>query len=206
MGRDALYTACEIVTALQSIVSRNVRPLDSCVVTVGRMSAGEARNAIAGHAKLEGTIRAMKESIRVLAHERLGEVATGIANTMGCHAGVHIQHGYPGLVTDPAMSELIREAGEEMLGSGNVHEMPCHMGAEDFAYFAEKKPAGYFLLGTTPSGATTTAPLHSPFFDIDEASLPIGAAMMAALALKFLERKTLASGERTKRDVLTTGF
>lgn len=188
MGRDALYAACEIVTALQSIVSRNVRPLDSCVVTVGRMTAGEVRNAIADRAELGGTIRAMKESMRTLALARLEEIATGIANTMGCEAEVWIQRGYPGLVTDPAMSELIREVGGELLGAENVHEMPCHMGAEDFAYFAQRIPAGYFLLGTTPPGIAPKAPLHSPSFDIDEASLPIGAAMMAALALRFLEQ------------------
>jgi amidohydrolase len=180
---DALETACRAVVDLQSIVSRRVDPLQPAVVSVGRLQAGEAFNAIAGRAVLEGTVRAFDEEVRRAIRRQVGSVLEHAAAAAG--AGVEIEYvdGYPPLVNDPAVGGVLAAAAAAQLGAGAVAAGPRAMVADDFARYLERVPGAYLQLGA--GGAGPGLPHHHPRFDIDEAVLPVGTAILADAALRL---------------------
>ncbi len=181
----ALEAACRTVSALQSIVSRSVAPLDPAVVTVGTLHAGEAFNIVAGRAVLEGTVRAFDERVRQLVKSRIAQVVTHTAAAAGARAEIEYVDGYPPLHNDPTVAELVRAAAGDILGVAAVAAGPQEMAADDFARYLEHVPGCYLSLGAAAPGGPDY-PNHHSRFCIDEAVLPSGAAILAATAQRLL--------------------
>jgi len=187
-GRDAIVIAAHVITALQTIVSRNVDPRKAAVITIGVISGGTANNILAQEVKLTGTIRTLERSVREQVKERIQEVAALTARALGGDAKVTYEEGYTSLINDDALVDLVKRNGEELLGEQHVriNELP-NMGVEDFAYFAENVPGAFFHLGVRNEETGCVYPVHHPNFDLDERSLAVGAAMQAMNTLVYLK-------------------
>ncbi len=185
-SRDALVAAANFVTQVQAIVARRVSPFASMVITVGRIEAGTRRNIIAGEARLEGTIRTLTGDLRALGRELLERAAGAAAAVVGVEHELRYINGYPVVQNDAALSALVTEVGGAVLGDGCVRSL-AHpsMGGEDFAYYAENVPGCFYRLGSGGPDPETHHGHHSNRFRIDEECLPVGAAMLAALALRW---------------------
>jgi amidohydrolase len=181
--RDPLVAAAQGVVALQSVVSRAVDPQDPAVVTVGSFHAGTAPNVIPDEARLHGTLRSFRDEVRELLRERVREVLEGSSRAAGCRLHLEIRPGYPALINHPGAVERIRRSGEAALGRGKVIESQPLAVSEDFAYFLREVPGAMALLGAGKNGGREAAPHHSPRFDFDESVLPLGAEILARLAL-----------------------
>ncbi|UFJ41492.1 M20 family metallopeptidase [Brevibacillus humidisoli] len=187
LGRDAIVIAAQVVMALQTIVSRNVDPRQSAVLSLGVIEGGAQHNIIAGEVRLTGTIRTLDAQVRQFVKERIVEVATLTARSLGGEADVRIEEGYTSLINDDASVDLVKQCGAQMLGAENVIiERVPSMGVEDFAFFAEQVPAAFYGLGCRNEQQGIIYPLHHPRFQIDERCLAIGAALQAYHALTFL--------------------
>lgn len=183
---DVLYAACQCISTLQSVVARNVAPLDSAVLTVGSLHAGAVRNVIPTRAKFSGTIRSLSPAARAVANDRFREITEGVCRALGAEVDIATRAGYPMLHNDPAMTDLFRAAAYDAIGDENVLVGTPSLGVEDFAYFAERRPACFFNLGVRNEARGIVHPLHAECFDIDESALPIGTALLAAAAVAFL--------------------
>ncbi|MGD9713032.1 MAG: M20 family metallopeptidase [Thermomicrobiales bacterium] len=183
---DPISIGAQIVTALQTIVGREVDPVEKAVVTVGAFLAGEASNVIPDTAELRGTLRAFTPSVRELIGRRVGEIAQGVAAAMGGNVEYTYSPGYPPTVNDPGMASMVRSIAAEVLGEENVSEGPYHMGAEDFSYFLEQKPGAFYFLGSRNEERGLTWGHHHPRFDIDEASMAAGMEVMVRTVLHVL--------------------
>ena len=185
---DAIVTACQVVNALQTVVSRNISPLDAAVVTVGKFMAGTAFNIIAERAILRGTVRTFSQGTHRAIPGIIERVIRGVTESMGAGYELDYQRQTPPLVNDPAICELVAECAAEVVGSENVitdQSVPT-MGAEDMAYFLERVPGCYFFLGSRNEERGLVHPHHSPRFDIDEAALPIGVEIMTRVITRYL--------------------
>lgn len=183
---DATLAACEAVVALQSLVSREVNPLKSAVVTVGQLHAGTASNIIASQATLEGTVRTFDAEVRQHLSTRIPELISSVAGALGATAEVEYEFGVPASVNDPAMCEIVRAAAAEVVGEENVVQPPPTMGSEDMSFFLEGAPGCYFFAGSSNEGTGKTFTHHHPKFDIDEQVLPIGAETLVRTVLAYL--------------------
>lgn len=188
---DPVPVACEIVTAIQSLVTRKVSVFDPAVVSVTRLDAGSAHNVIPDTARLQGTIRALSEDTRARVHEALATLASGIAAAHGATAHVEREPGFPVTVCDPRMVALGRAAVEEMFGADAFETLPNPlMAAEDFAYVLQQVPGAMLFLGAARAGvdANDCCGLHNGGMVIDEAVMARGIAVHAAIARRFLDR------------------
>ena len=183
---DAVVIGAHVVVALQTLVSRETSPTQPAVVTVGVLRAGDASNVIPGEATLMGTVRSYDPDLRQYMARRLPELAKGIAKAMRADAEVTYTFGYPSLINDEKMTELARQVGRDLVGADHVTEVEPVLGGEDMSYFLQKAPGCFFRLGTGNRARGITFGNHHPKFDVDEAALPIGAAAMAGMALRFL--------------------
>ncbi|MEP0845174.1 MAG: amidohydrolase [Phycisphaerae bacterium] len=188
---DPIVVACQIVTALQTLVSRNVNPFESAVVTVGQISGGTACNVIPPECLLVGTIRHYEPRTGEMLRTGVRRIAEQTALALGAAAEVEVRPGYPSLTNDPAVAALIEEVGRDLLGEGHVitTENPS-MGAEDFAFYARRVPAAMFRLGVRPAGMDTYPGLHHPEFEFQDDALPTGIRMLCELAVRFIGRRT----------------
>lgn len=184
---DSIPIAAQVITALQQIASRQVDPADSVVVTIGTISGGFASNVIAPEVVLTGTVRTFNPELRMQMKEKIERIVKGTVEAFGADYEFEFRDGYPVLVNDKQMIDLVRSTSEEVMGPGRCDSLQPSMGGEDFAYVAEKVPSAMFLLGTH-GGESTSYPVHHPMFDLDEEALPYGAAMLATIALNYLER------------------
>jgi len=178
---DPLWIAAQVLPALYAIPSRRVDPLRPCVLSLGVLRAGEAANVIPAEVCLEGTLRSFDPATR----ERLDaalEQALGLARALGGDYRLEIVRGCPPLRNDPALAARVAELATAMLGPDAVAAPEQSMGADDFAYLADRAPGLMIRLGAVPPGEPPRK-LHAPDFDIDEAALPIGAALLAQAAL-----------------------
>ncbi len=167
---DPVLAGAQLVTALQGIASRNVDPLDACVVSVTQFHAGSAGNAIPSEAKLSGTTRTLKAETRDLVERRLREVAEGVAAAHGTTAAVSFTRGYPVTVNHAAQAAVAASVAADIAGPDSVDTtIPPFMGAEDFAYMLEARPGAFIFCGNGGS-----AGLHSPDYDFNDAALPAG--------------------------------
>jgi len=180
-SRDPVLAAAHVITALQSVVSRNVDPVDAAVVSVCSVHAGRTSNVIPASAELVGTIRTYEDATAALVHGRIRAVCEGVAGSLGCEADVRITEVYPVNVNDAAAVERARQAAG-FLGDGGVVESPRTMGAEDFAFYGRQVPSCFVVLGLRPPGGTWPN-LHSPQFDFNDAALPFGIRLHCELAL-----------------------
>lgn len=183
---DPVVIAAHIVTALQTIVSRELSPTDVGVVTVGMIKGGEADNVISDTATINGTIRSYTPASREMMTRRVGEIASGVARAMRATAEVDITHGYPAVVNDAGATELVRAVAGDIAGPGVALEMEPMAVAEDFSRVIELVPGSLFCLGVRHPSWTEPRGMHTATFDLDETALPLGAAMLAGTALRFL--------------------
>lgn len=186
VGVDTTLVAAQIVVALQSIVSRNVDPAESAVLTIGKLHAGTAPNIIPASAVIEGTVRTYNPEVRDLIERRIKEVVAGVASSMGAQARVAYLRGYPAMFNDPEMVDIVRDAGTEVLGEENVLQAAPKMAGEDMAFVAERVPTCMFGLGVSDPDREIIYPPHHPRFDADEDALAVGVRVMATAALKYL--------------------
>lgn len=186
-GLDALAIACQTVVALQQIVSRRTDPVESAVLTVGTIHGGRGRNVVASEVRMEGIIRTVDRDLRVRLKEEVRSIAEGIPKSMGGRGEITYAQSYPSLINDPRVSKIVASCAVDMLGDKGVIPVDRpSMGVDDFAYFAELFPSCYFTLGIEDKSKGRAAPLHSPYFDLDEGALPIGAAILASSAVRLL--------------------
>jgi amidohydrolase len=189
-GRDAIVIAAHVITALQTIVSRNVDPREAAVITLGVIQGGTQGNILAREVKMTGTIRTMNSQVRSLVKERVREVAEWTARSLGGAAVVTLEEGYTALINDSALVDLVKRCGEELLGAENVLVRDtASMGVEDFAFFAERAPAAFYHLGCRNEQTGCVYPLHHPRFNLDESCLAAGTAMQVYNTLAFLDEK-----------------
>lgn len=179
---DPVLTAAHLVTALQSLVSRNVDPLDAAVVTVGSIHGGTASNVIPDSVELQATIRSFTPEVRALLAERLPVLAQAQAAAFGAKAEVDYRLGMPAVVNPAAQSQFAREAALSVFGAENVIEhLRPRSASEDFAYFLEERPGAFLFIG-----AGDGPPLHSPDYDFNDALIAPAATYWTRLAERFL--------------------
>jgi len=186
---DPIPVACEIVQALQMMITRRIETFDPAVVTITKLIAGTTTNVIPETAKIEGTIRAVSEKTRNKVHDSIRRVAEGIAATYEMQASVEIKLGYPVTVNDAPSVDFALDVAESLLGEGKAVHMPSPvMGAEDFSYVLNQIPGAMVFLGGTPEGLNpaTAAPNHSNRVMFDETAMAHGVALYSSLALRTL--------------------
>jgi amidohydrolase len=178
---DAIVVSANLINALQTIVSRNVDPLQNAVVTIGTIHGGDNHNVIASSVKMDGTIRTFSEEIRALIRKRIRQIAKGIETSFGGTIEVKIEKGYPSTVNDPKLFEKLMTAAKSIVGDG-ARKITPFMGGEDFAYYAKKVHGCFFFIGSSPQGVSPgTIPHHCSHFDFDERALLVGASVLLEL-------------------------
>ncbi|MHB0878206.1 MAG: M20 metallopeptidase family protein, partial [Anaerolineae bacterium] len=183
-GRDPIFIAAQLISALQSIVSRTVDPLAPAVVSLGSIHGGTRGNIIPESIAISGTIRALDERTRDHLAAEIRRIAY-LAEALGGHCDVEIERGYPVTVNDGAAVAVVRAAATALLGSESIVDTEPTMGAEDFSLLAAEASGCFARLGVTAAGQEPSR-LHTPQFRLDEEALPLGAALLAACALERL--------------------
>ncbi|MCS7178249.1 MAG: amidohydrolase [Anaerolineae bacterium] len=184
---DPIVAAAHMVCALQTVVSRNVSPLETAVVTVGAIHGGDAFNVIPAQVEMSGTIRTYEPSAREVAIRRVREVLEGVAGAFGARAEVTIVSLTPAVINDPKVTSVVRQAAEAILGPERVTSGERTMGSEDAAFFLRQVPGCYFFVGAANPARGLGAPHHNPRFDFDEEAMEIGLAVLAqAIGLYLL--------------------
>ena len=178
---DAIPPASAIVLALQNVAARETDPLGSVVVTIGTIEGGYRNNIIADHVRMTGTLRANDPLVRAQLESRIRRITEGIAAAYGAQADVRIGYGYPPVVNDAKLAKSFAQYMREHTAI-RVDALPPTMGAEDFAYFAQRVPGVLVRLGVRNEAQGATYPGHSPEFRIDEAALPVGVRTLVAFA------------------------
>ena len=184
---DPVVIGAHIITALQTLVSRETDPMATVVVSAGVFRAGDAFNVIPDTASFGGTVRAFDPELLERTNRRIGELASGIAQAMGGSAETRIMRGYPPTVNDHAMSRLVRRAAIEAVGEENVGTIEPAMGGEDFSHFLRAKPGTFFFVGSRNEDRGITFAHHHPRFDIDEEALAAGMKAMTSSVLRYLK-------------------
>ncbi|MGB1287587.1 MAG: M20 metallopeptidase family protein [Aggregatilineales bacterium] len=183
---DPIVCAAQIVTALQSIVSRNTGPLETLVVSVTRFHAGSANNIIPASVEMGGTIRAYKDEVRAHAAQRVTEIAEGIAASMGCKATVEIENTIEVVENNPEVSETVRNAFRKQGYGEDNFQYRRTTGSEDVGEFMKDIPGMYFFLGSADPSRELDFPHHHPRFDFDEDALSTGVELMSAALAAYV--------------------
>ncbi|HYY85314.1 MAG TPA: M20 aminoacylase family protein [Beijerinckiaceae bacterium] len=174
-GIDTLLVACQVVTALQSIVARNVNPLESAVVSVCSIQAGNTFNVIPQHARLLGTVRTLTDEVRDLCETRIRAVVESVCAAYGATVKIEYNRGYPVTRNHPEQADFLARIAAQVGGEGAVDaDITPLMGAEDFSYMLEQRPGAYIFLG---DGAT--AGVHHPAYDFNDEAIPYGVSLWA---------------------------
>jgi amidohydrolase len=181
-GVDPVLVGAQIVNALQSIVARNVDPLEAAVISICVFQAGQADNVMPQTATLRGTVRTLSPAVRELVKTRVREVVEGTAKLYGAKADLSYNAGYPVLVNDEARTAFAAEIADEIAGTDKVdRDTPPLMGAEDFAYMLEERPGAFIYVGNGDS-----AMLHHPAYDFNDDAIPVGTSYWVRLAERAL--------------------
>lgn len=183
---DSIPVAAQVIIALQQIASRQVDPLEPVVVTIGKIRGGYARNVIAPDVELLGTVRTLNPEIRNNMKGKIETIIKGVTAAFGAGYEFEYIDGYPLVMNHEAMVDLFAQTCDDTLGSGRWQKIRPGMDGEDFAFVAQRVPSVMFRLGSS-NGERTSYPLHHPSFDLDEDALPLGAAMLATIALNYVE-------------------
>jgi hippurate hydrolase len=179
---DPVVASAHIITALQTIASRSVSPLDAVVVSVCSMQTSQLGtfNVIPDDVRLVGTVRSFREETRALAERRIAEIATGVATALGASAQAHYRRHHPATVNTEREAAFAAAVGERVFGAGNViRDAEPTTGSEDFSYMLQARPGAYVFLGQ--GGAASGCQLHNPNYDFNDAVIPLGAGYLAAL-------------------------
>jgi amidohydrolase len=185
---DPVLAASQIVVGLQSIVARNVSPLQAAVVTVAAIRGGEAFNVIPPVVEMKGTIRTYEPEIRALVLERFQQVVECTAEAYGCQAQVEISFLTPAVVNDPEITAGVQRLVSQVLPEATLDTGERTMGSEDMAYILQEVPGCFMFIGSANAEQRLEAPHHHPRFDFDEQALPRAAALMAAAAVDYLAK------------------
>lgn len=183
---DAICVAGHVITAIQTIVSRNLNPLDAGVISIGQIQGGDGFNIITDRVDMKGTVRAYDESVRALLRQRLFAVCEGIAAAYGAHIVIDYQDGYPPTINDAQMSDVVLLAARRVVG--DKAGLPyLSMGGEDMAYFLREVPGCFFFVGSAKPGQhATQVPHHCSHFEIDERALAVGASVFVNIVQAML--------------------
>lgn len=188
-GIDAIAMAGNVITALQTIVSRNTSPLNSVVISLGKISGGVKDNVIADEVKISGTLRALDDETREFTKDRISKIVSNVAMAFGGEGNTVFYDGYQALINDDEVVDVIKDNAEKLLGKENVEfkEFPS-LGAEDFSYFIDAAKGAFFHLGCGNSEKGITSPIHTEYFDIDEECLKVGVKLQVENVLTFLNK------------------
>lgn len=193
-GLDAVVIAAEVVTALQTVVSRALDPSDPAVLTVGKIEGGVRWNIIPERVTLEGTVRCLSEANRKKIPQVMESLVKNIAAGYGASSTFEYRSLNPAVYNNPELAQTMLPTLVKVLGRDRVSDLKPQMVAEDFAYFGQKIPAFFFFLGVRTPGQPS-APLHSPTFNPDERSIAVGIKVMCHLLLDALEKQSVPVGD-----------
>ena len=183
---DAIVVASNLITMLQTIVSRNTNPLDNTVVTIGKINGGQNFNVIANEVRLTGTTRAYTENNRNMIKKRMQDIIDGVSKSFEAEIVLKYKDGYPPTINHENPTELVLEASSMVVGKGAGYPY-LSMGGEDFSYYLQKVPGCFFFVGSAPDkNNILSTPHHCSHFDIDERSLLIGASVYVNLIENIL--------------------
>ena len=183
---DAIVMSSHVISALQTIVSREVSPLKSAVVSVGTIKGGYGFNIIADEVDMEGTVRALDIELQKTLPERMERILKGVTSSMRGEYELNYQFLYPITVNDEGMAQLVRKACTSIVGAEKVIIAEQTMGGEDMAFFLQKVPGCLFFLGSANREKGFDSPHHHPRFDFDEDAMPLGVEILSTIALEFL--------------------
>jgi len=187
-GVDAIVLASQVIMSLQSITSRFIDPTDPIVLTVGKISGGTRSNILADQVILEGTVRTLSQENRQKIQGLISSIVRGIVQPLGGDFTLDYRQTVPFVYNHPELARLMLPSMINAVGAENILELKPQFVAEDFAFFAQKIPALYFFLGVKNPRETKPASLHSPYFNPDERSIPVGIRVMCHLLLDCLEK------------------
>jgi amidohydrolase len=186
---DPIVAASQIVSALQSITSRNVAPLQAAVISVTTVHSGTAFNVIPQEAELTGTIRTFDLEVRKKVLERFDQIIRGVGESMGCQVEIDVKRVTPAVINDDAVAEKVQKTAHQLLSDSTIDTASyMTMGAEDMAFMQEKVPGCYFFIGSNNHAKHLDYGHHHPKFDFDEEALVRGTALMAAAAMDVLKQ------------------
>lgn len=185
LGVDPIFLSAQVISAIQGIAARRLNPTQPAVVTVGAIHGGTVANIIPSEVELKGTIRSLNQDVRRELRFEL-ERALGVARALGGDYRLRIVEGCPVLANDEGIAGLISEVASDLLGADAVLVEEAEMGTEDFSYLVQEAPGAMFFLGVKSRDSADARQLHSPDFDIDEEALPIGSAILAETAQRYL--------------------
>ncbi len=185
---DPVVAATQIISAAQTIVSRNTDPQQAAVISFCAIHAGDAFNVIPQTVEMKGTIRTFEPEVEAMVYQRLEQVARGVGEAMGCLVEIQIDNITPAVINDPHITQAVKNAAQITLPDHHMDERGRFtMGAEDFAFFQQKAAGTYFFVGSTNAEKGLIYGHHHPRFDFDEGVLPRAAALMAASAVELLK-------------------
>jgi len=187
---DPVVAAAQVITALQTIASRNVSPVDSVVVSICSMQTSQlgAFNVVPDEVRLVGTVRTFRPETRDLAENRFKEIVSKVADGLGCSTSIQYNRGYPATINSEREAQFAARVGERLFGKGNViTEHEPTMGGEDFSYMLQARPGAYIFLGQ--GGAQGGCFLHNAKYDFNDEVIPLGAGYLAALVEEALPVK-----------------
>lgn len=189
-GIDAITIAAQVIISIQSTISRIIDPTKSVVVSIGKINGGTRSNIIAEEVSFEGTIRTLDEVTRERLERLIEKITKGITDSYGASYSLIIQKGSPPVYNHPELAKILLPTLSDAVGQENVLNLPPQMVAEDFSFYCQKIPGFYFFLGVKNPQQKTMAPLHNPFFNPDERSIPLGIKIMSHLLLDCLDRQS----------------
>jgi amidohydrolase len=183
---DAVVVAAHLITAIQTIVSRNSDPLREAVITIGAISGGTTHNVIADRVEMEGTVRTFSKEQREMIKSRLTELVRGVGTAFGAEIILKVEEGYPAVINDESCYEKVMAAAKTIVGDLAI-KFPPFMGGEDFSYYLENIPGCFLFVGSSPGNKPAgSLPHHCSTFDIDERALAIGASVYLELIDQLL--------------------
>lgn len=187
---DSIVVAAQVVNALQTIVARNIDPLDTAVVTVGQLHAGTAKNAIADVAEMGGTVRYFNPALGEILPQRIEQIIAGVCACHGASYEFDYQKLYPPVINDPEIAQLVQSMAATVVETPAGIVPDCQtMAAEDMSYFLQAVPGCYFFLGSANPEKDLAYPHHHPRFDFDESALGMGVEIFARCIEKFCDRR-----------------
>ena len=191
-GIDPVPVACQMVSAFQTIISRNKRPIDAGVISVTMIHAGEATNVVPDSCELRGTVRTFTHEVLDLIEKRMQEVAEHTCLAFGAECEFEFRRNYPPTINHPGETAFARKVMTDMVGADNVIEFEPTMGSEDFSYFLQAKPGCYFLIGNGDGAhrdmghGMGPCMLHNPSYDFNDDLIPLGGSLWVRLAEAWL--------------------
>ena len=185
---DSIVIAAHILLGLQTVVSRELPPFEAGVLTVGSIQSGDALSvSVSERTELYGTARSYIPAVREQLERRVRQVSEGVAAAFRASVEVEWTPGYPSLSNDASATALVESVAKNVLGSDSLMPMPLQLGAEDFSQVLNKVPGAYFFLGVSHPSWPKPKPIHSNEFMLDEDALPLGTAMLASVAMRYLD-------------------